>query len=84
MNTRKQLSHAILRQAAHWFGKFRAVELPSGVPVSERRDFYRWLRESPQNVEAYLEVALTYADIVAPRTCKYLPARAAPCAVRST
>lgn len=54
-----QISRQILEQAADWFLDFRAAD----VPVAARRQFHRWLQLSPQHIEAYLEVARTYADL---------------------
>ena len=66
-----QLSPKILEQAADWFVKFRTVI----VPVSEREEFFRWLQQSPQHVQAYLEEALTCSDVVPLTMCDRLTER---------
>lgn len=43
----------IVEQAAGWFAELRAAELAE----SEREEFWRWLRQSPQHVQAYVERA---------------------------
>lgn len=74
MNT--LLSPQIVEQAADWFIKFRTAI----VPVSEREEFFRWLRQSPQHIQAYLEEALAWSDVVVLTTCARLTDRAdKPC-----
>lgn len=76
MSPQTQLSPQITEQAAGWFGKFRAAELS----VSEREKFLRWLRQSPEHVQAYLEEALAQSD-VAPFTmcCRLIGGMDEPC-----
>lgn len=81
MSTRTQLSPQITERAAGWFGKFRATELS----LSEREKFFRWLRQSPEHVQAYLEEALAHSD-VAPLTmcCRLISAIDEPCSSTRT
>lgn len=55
-----QLSPQIAAQAADWFRRHRTGD----VSGSECEEFLRWLQQSPQYVQAYLEVACMYPDIV--------------------
>lgn len=68
MNTRTQLSPLILEQAAGWFGRFRTSE----IPLAERKEFLRWLLQSPQHVQAYLEELLRHPDDLPLVICKRL------------
>lgn len=63
MSTLTQLSPHILEQAAEWFVEFRSEE----PPLPARQEFLQWLRLSPQHIQAYMEVAQTYADLGAAR-----------------
>lgn len=67
----KQVSPQIWEQAADWFVRFRTAI----VPVSEREEFFRWLQQSPQHIQAYLEEALTHSDVIALATCDRLTSR---------
>jgi transmembrane sensor len=51
----------ILEEAADWFVEFRVDEIDGGA----RERFDRWLRQSPQHVQAYLDLATTYASLPA-------------------
>lgn len=64
----KHLSPQIVEQAAGWFVKFRTVS----VPASERKEFFQWLQQSPQHVQAYLEEVLAHSDVAAPPMCERL------------
>lgn len=68
MSTRAQLSPQILQQAAGWFGKFRTID----VPLSVRAEFFSWLKQSPQHVQAYLEEALAHSDSTPLTMCSRL------------
>ena len=58
MNANQQ----ILDEAANWFIDFRAGDLDA----SARQDFHEWLRRSPDHIQAYLDIAATYAELPAP------------------
>jgi len=51
----------ILEEAADWFVEFRVDEIDGGA----RERFDRWVRQSPQHVQAYLDLATTYASLPA-------------------
>lgn len=68
VSTRTQLSPKVLEQAADWFTRFRSTE----VSDSEREAFFRWIRQSPKHVQAYLAEVLAYFDVVSDRTCDRL------------
>jgi transmembrane sensor len=55
------MSQEALAQAADWFVDFR-VDVVDAVT---REEFHVWLRRSPQNVQAYLEIARTYVELPA-------------------
>jgi ferric-dicitrate binding protein FerR (iron transport regulator) len=76
-----QLSPQIVEQAAGWFARFRAGE----VPAAESEEFLRWLQRSPEHVQAYIEEALSYSDELPLTTCARLTNRGdEPCStVRS-
>ena len=76
MSAGPQLSSEVLEQAADWFAKLRAAN----VGESEREGFFRWLLQSSQHVQAYVEHALSYSD---PLTiCDRLSGRSErPCSV---
>lgn len=48
----------IYEEACDWFGECRSGELDA----ANRRDFDRWLRQSPDHIAAYLEVAALYQE----------------------
>lgn len=50
-----------LADAATWFVEFRVGE----VDAAAREEFNRWVRRSPENIEAYLQIATTWADLPA-------------------
>jgi transmembrane sensor len=55
------MSQEALAQAADWFVDFRVDD----VNATTREQFHSWLRRSPQNVQAYLEIARTYVELPA-------------------
>lgn len=56
---RSELSQEALAQAADWFVDFRVGD----ADATTREEFHGWLRRSPQNVQAYLEIVRTYAEL---------------------
>lgn len=56
-----ELSQEVLAQAADWLVDFRVGD----ADATTREEFNAWLRRSPQNVQAYLEIAGTYAELPA-------------------
>ncbi|MGH8327569.1 MAG: FecR family protein [Steroidobacteraceae bacterium] len=46
-------------EAAAWFAEFRAEDVTSGT----RARFDDWLRQSPQHIEAYIDVAAGWAEL---------------------
>jgi transmembrane sensor len=50
----------VYTQASEWLVEFRAGD----VDASARRDFNAWLRKSPENVLAYLEIAAIWNESV--------------------
>ncbi len=58
-NTGSKLNGEILEQACDWF-----VTLREGpFEQAEREAFTEWLRNSPQHIRAYLDVAAIWADV---------------------
>ena len=61
MKANAQPSQAIGAEAAAWFVEFRV-----GDPDAAARDeFFKWLAQSPQHIQAYLEVSAAWADLPA-------------------
>jgi transmembrane sensor len=58
MNVNQQ----ILEEASNWFVDFR----DGGVDARARQEFHAWLRRSPDHIQAYLDIAATYAELPAP------------------
>jgi transmembrane sensor len=54
----------ILEEASNWFIEFRAGD----VDARARQEFHAWLRRSPDHIQAYLDIAATYAELPAPVT----------------
>ena len=52
----------ILEEAANWFVDFRAGDIDAGA----RQEFHAWLRHSPDHIQAYMDIAGTYAEVPAP------------------
>ena len=50
---------AIIETASEWFVRARDRELSQ----SERREFARWLKESPVHVEEYLAITRLWGDV---------------------
>jgi transmembrane sensor len=62
MPSRTPPNRQVLEEAAAWFVDFRADDLdPSG-----RERFRHWLQRSPEHIQAYLEIAGTYAELPEP------------------
>ena len=58
-NSIKQRSRRTREEAAEWF-----VELREGsVDASDRHAFSAWLRSSPENIQAFLEIAALWMDV---------------------
>jgi transmembrane sensor len=57
-SARDKFNAQIHEQACDWFGECRSGELDAAA----RRDFDRWLRQSPDHIAAYLEVAALYQE----------------------
>jgi transmembrane sensor len=55
---RGKFNAQIYEEACDWFGECRSGELDAAA----RRDFDRWLRQSPDHIAAYLEVAALYQE----------------------
>lgn len=56
---RSEHNQQILDQAAEWFVDVREGD----VDARAQKDFVRWLRQSPDHIKAYLEVAAFWADV---------------------
>jgi transmembrane sensor len=52
----------ILDEASNWFIDFRAGD----IDAQARHEFHQWLRRSPDHIQAYLDIASTYAELPAP------------------
>jgi transmembrane sensor len=63
-NTRLPPNHQILDEASNWFVDFRAGD----IDARARQAFHEWLRRSPDHIQAYLDIAATYAELPAPTT----------------
>jgi transmembrane sensor len=59
METRSLENQQIFNEAAEWFVEFREDE----VAPQLRTEFNRWVRQSPDHIRAYLEVAAFWADV---------------------
>ncbi len=58
---RSKLNRQILDEASAWFVDFRVGDVDS----TARERFDRWLRQSPEHIRAYMEIAKTYVDLPA-------------------
>ena len=58
---RPKLNRQILDEASAWFVDFRVGDVDSAA----RERFDRWLRQSPEHIRAYMEIAKTYVDLPA-------------------
>lgn len=58
METRGKFNAQVYEEACDWFGECRAGELDAAA----RREFDRWLRQSPDHIAAYLEIAAIYQE----------------------
>jgi transmembrane sensor len=58
------LHRQTLEEASAWFVEFRSAHLGHAA----REDFQLWLKQSPDNIRAYLEIAAVYADVPPPET----------------
>jgi transmembrane sensor len=63
-NTRLPPNHQILDEASGWFVDFRAGD----IDARARQAFHEWLRRSPDHIQAYLDIAATYAELPDPTT----------------
>lgn len=52
----------IIDEAATWFVEFRTGD----IDTHTRKEFHEWLRRSPDHIQAYLDIAATYAELPAP------------------
>jgi len=55
---RKQLNAQIYAEASEWLVEFRSGDIDSGG----RKEFYDWLRTSPEHMRAYLELAAIWNE----------------------
>jgi transmembrane sensor len=65
MKTRQpkpKLNRQILDAASNWFIDFRVGDVDS----TARERFDQWLRQSPEHIRAYIEIAKTYVELPAP------------------
>jgi transmembrane sensor len=60
--SRNAANQQILEEACGWFVDFRAGD----IDAAAREEFRRWLARSPEHIQAYMEIASTYAEIPAP------------------
>lgn len=56
------MNRQIVEEASNWFVDFRVGD----VDARSRQEFHDWLRRSPEHIQAYLDIAMTYADLPAP------------------
>ena len=56
---RPKLNRQILDAASDWFVDFRVGDVDS----TARERFDQWLRQSPENIRAYIEIAKTYVEL---------------------
>jgi transmembrane sensor len=56
-----KVNRLILEEASDWFVDFRVGDVDS----SARERFDEWLRRSPENIRAYMEIAKTYVELPA-------------------
>src|ERR1700676_5433159 len=56
-----KLNRQILDEASTWFVDFRVGDLD----LIARERFDQWLRQSPEHIRAYMEIAKTYVDLPA-------------------
>jgi transmembrane sensor len=56
-----KLDRLILEEASEWFVDFRVGD----VDAAARERFDEWLRSSPENIRAYMEIAKTYVELPA-------------------
>lgn len=61
--SRSLLNPQVLAEAADWFVDFRTEDVDAGM----REQFHGWLRRSPDHIQAYLEIATTYAELPLPQ-----------------
>lgn len=54
-----KLNRQILDEASAWFVEFRVGD----ADVDSRAQFDRWLRQSPEHIRAYLEIARAYHEL---------------------
>jgi transmembrane sensor len=57
--TRTKSNRQILEEASGWFVDFRVDDVDARV----REEFNAWLRRSPEHIQAYFEIARTYAEL---------------------
>ena len=58
-NSKTMLSAQVVAEASAWFVAFRF----DNVDERERNRFSEWLRRSPEHIQAYLEIARSWADL---------------------
>ena len=59
METRSRDNQQIFNEAAEWFVEFREEQ----IDAHSRSQFARWLKQSPEHIRAYLEVAAFWEDL---------------------
>lgn len=60
-SSRSHVNQETVEQASAWFVEFRVGD----ADAAAREEFNCWLRRSPEHVQAYLEIARTYAELPA-------------------
>jgi transmembrane sensor len=57
-----KVNKQVIEEASNWFVDFRVGD----TDAQHRQEFHEWLRRSPDHIQAYLDIAMTYAELPAP------------------
>lgn len=57
-----KVNQQVIEEASTWFVDFRVGD----VDGHRRQEFHEWLRRSPEHIQAYLDIAMAYAELPAP------------------
>lgn len=57
-----KVNKQVIEEASNWFVDFRVGD----TDASRAKEFHEWLRRSPDHIQAYLDIAMAYAELSPP------------------
>ena len=74
-----KVNKQVIEEASDWFVDFRVGDIDG----QRRREFRDWLHRSPEHIQAYLDIAMAYAELPAPNPAGTIDVEALIASARS-